>query len=351
MKSGKCATPSIGWQIKMNNFGNAFKSKRALITGGIGFTGSNLAIALVNAGADVTVMDAMIPGYAGNLFNIEPIRDRVTVNFSDVRDVNVMNYLVQGQDYVFHLAGQVDHVLSLTDPFPDIDMNIKGTAVVMEAVKHHNPTAKVIYTGTRGQYGSAVSLPVSEDAPTHPKGIYEISNLTAEKIIQVYNDVHGIQSVLLRLTNIYGPRAQMKHSRYGVVNWFVRLAVDDATIKVFGDGKILRDYLYIDDAVEAILMCALEPKAVGEVLNVGIDVPTDFIELADTLIEVAGSGRWEFAPFSPERAAQEPGNFYTDISKIRSLVGWEPRTKLRDGLRETVEYYRKNKHHYWGNDA
>lgn len=333
------------------DFGTAFQNKRALVTGGMGFTGSNLVIALVNAGADVTIVDAMIPGYAGNLFNIEPVRDRVTVNFSDVRDANVMNYLVQGQDFIFHLAGQVDHVLSQTNPFPDIDMNIKGTAVVMEAVKQYAPQAKVIYTGTRGQYGSAVSLPVSEDAPTHPKGIYEISNLTAEKIIQVYNDVHNIDSVLLRLTNIYGPRAQMKHPRYGVVNWFVRLAVDDDTIKVFGDGKILRDFLYIDDAVEAIMMCAIEPNAVGEIFNVGIDVPTDFIELADTLVDVAGTGRWEFAPFSPERKAQEPGDFYSDIGKIREIVGWNPRTNLSDGLRETVDYYRKYKNHYWESDV
>jgi len=334
----------------MRDFGTQFEGKRALITGGMGFTGSNLAIALVNAGADVTIMDAMIPGYAGNLFNIEPIKDRVTVNFSDVRDVHVMNYLVKGQDYVFHLAGQVDHVMSLTNPFPDIDMNIKGTAVVMEAVRHHNPTAKVIYTGTRGQYGSAVSLPVNEDAPTHPRGIYEISNLTAEKIIQVYNDVHGISSVLLRLTNIYGPRAQMKHHRYGIVNWFVRLAVDDDTIKVFGDGQILRDFLYMDDAIEAIMMCALEPKAVGEIFNIGVDKPTSILEMVKTLIDVAGTGRWEFAPFSPERKAQEPGNFYSDITKIRTLVGWEPRTSLADGLRATVEFYRKHKQHYWGHD-
>ena len=333
------------------DLGGAFQGKRTLITGGMGFTGSNLAIALVDAGADVTIVDAMIPGYAGNLFNIAPVRDRVAIHFCDIRDVAAMNNLVQAQDYVFHLAGQVDHILSLTDPFPDIDINIKGTAVLMEALRWHNPRAKVIYTGTRGQYGSAVTLPVSETAPTHPKGIYEISNLTAEKIIQVYNDVHGIAAVLLRLTNIYGPRAQMKHPRYGVVNWFVRLAVDDETIQVFGDGKILRDFLYIDDAVEAILMSALEPKAIGEVLNVGIDQPYNFIELAETLIEVAGTGRWEFAAFSPERKAQEPGDFYSDISKIRRLVGWTPRTALKDGLRQTVAFYRRYKQHYWGDDA
>jgi len=349
-KSKASAGRSETCVAKLMNYIGAFRGKRALVTGGMGFTGSNLAIALVNAGADVTIVDAMIPGYAGNLHNIEPIRDRVTVNFSDIRDANVMNYLVGGQDYVFHLAGQVDHVLSLTNPFPDIDINIKGAAILMEALRWHNPDAKLIYTGTRGQYGPAVSLPVNEEAATHPKGIYEISNLTAEKIIQVYNDVHGIASVLLRLTNCYGPRAQMEHPRYGVVNWFVRLAIADETIKVFGDGRILRDFLYIDDAVDAIIMCALEPKAIGQVLNVGIDQPTDFIELAETVIDVAGSGRWEHAPFTREREAQEPGDFYSDISKIRQLVGWEPRTCLKEGLRATVDFYRQHKAYYWSDD-
>ena len=324
-----------------------FNGARALVTGGMGFIGSNLAIALSQLGSHVTIVDAMIPGYGGNLFNIEPVRDRVTVNFSDIRDTNVMNYLVEGQDYIFHLAGQVDHVLSLTDPFPDIDMNIKGTAVVMEACKQYNPQARVIYTGTRGQYGPVVSLPVNEAAPTHPRGIYEISNLAAEKIVLVYHEIHGVCSVALRLTNIYGPRAQMHHSRYGVVNWFVRLAVESETIPVFGDGKIKRDFLYVDDCVEALLACAINESTYGEVLNVGVDHPTDFIELAETVVNVCGNGRWEFAPFSPERKAQEPGDYYSDISKIRSLTGWQPRTTLEAGLMATVDYYRKYKQHYW----
>jgi UDP-glucose 4-epimerase len=289
----------------------------------------------------------MIPGYGGNLFNIEPVKDRVTVNFCDIRDPNAMNYMVLGQDYVFHLAGQVDHVLSLSDPFPDIDMNIKGTAVVMEALKRHNPQARLIYTGTRGQYGPATSLPVSESAPTHPRGIYEISNLAAEKIIQVYHEVHGVRSLLLRLTNIYGPRAQMQHSRYGVVNWFVRQALDGETIRVFGDGQILRDFLYVDDCVEAMLAAAQTDCAYGEVLNVGLDRPTNFVELAEAVVAAAGAGRWEFTPFSPERKAQEPGDFYSDISKIRRCVGWEPRTSLVEGLARTVDYYRRRRSHYW----
>lgn len=325
----------------------AFAGRRALITGGLGFIGSTLASELVRQGADVTVVDAMIAGYGGNLWNVDAIRDRITINFADIRDPNAMNYLVRDQDFVFHLAGQVDHVLSLTDPFPDIDINIRGTAVLMEALKAHNPAARVVYTGTRGQYGPAVDLPVNENAPTHPKGIYEISRLSAEKMIQVYHEIHGVRAVLLRLTNIYGPRAQMKHSRYGVANWFVRLAIDDETIKVFGDGRIQRDFLYVDDCVQAILACAACEEAYGEIFNVGVDQPTNFLELTETLIRCAGTGRWEFAPFSAERKAQEPGDFYSDVGKIRRVVGWQPETSLEDGLARTIAFYREHKPHYW----
>jgi UDP-glucose 4-epimerase len=324
-----------------------FAGARVLITGGLGFLGSSLAIALAEAGAHVVIMDCMLPDHGANPHNIAPVRDRVQVTFSDVRDVNVTNYLVRGQDYIFHLAGQVDHVLSITDPYPDIDINIRGTATLMEAVKHHNPSARVIYTGTRGEYGEAVRLPVDEDAPTSPKGLMEISNLTAEKIIAMYAHVHGIPAVLLRLTNIYGPRGQMLHSRYGVVNWFVRLALEDKTISVFGDGRIRRDFLYVDDCIAAMLRAAVCPAAYGGIFNVATGQPTDFIALADTLVRAVGSGRWAFAPFTPERAAQEPGDFWADISKIRRVVGWEPHTPLEDGLRATAAYYREHGAHYW----
>jgi len=324
-----------------------FNGANVLITGGLGFVGSNLAIQLVALGAKVTLVDAMIPAYGGNLFNIEPIKDHVIVNFGDICDRHAMDWLVRSQDFVFHLAGQVSHVLSLTDPYPDIEYNIKGTVVLMEALRRFNPRARLIFTGTRGQYGAAVHLPVSESAPMNPKGIYEISNLTAEKIIQVYHDIHGIHSVLLRLTNIYGPRAQMKHSHFGVVNWFVRQALDNTCIKVFGDGQIKRDLLYIDDCVEALLLCACNDRAGGEVLNVGVDQPVTFLELAKVLIRVSGMGRWEFAPFTPERKAQEPGDFYSDIGKISRLVGWKPRTALEDGLGRTVDFYREYHEHYW----
>ncbi len=324
-----------------------FEGARCLITGGLGFIGSNLALALVRSGAEVSVVDAMIPEYGGNLFNIEPIKDQVRVNFGSICDPHALDWLVQGQDFVFHLAGQVSHVKSLSDPFSDIEFNIKGTAVVMEALRRFNPGARLIYTGTRGHYGPAVRLPVNEEAPTNPKGIYEISSLTAEKIIKVYNDIHGVRSVLLRLTNVYGPRAQMKHSQYGVVNWFIRLALDDQTIPVFGDGSIKRDFLYVDDCVAAILAAAVLEEAWGQIFNVGREDWTTFLDLAQLIVEAAGVGRWAYAPFSPERKAQEPGDFYSDITKIRTALGWEPKVSLRDGVARTVAYYRQHKARYW----
>ena len=326
---------------------SCFFEKNILITGGLGFIGSNLAIKLVRLGAKVTLLDAMIDEHGGNLYNIEPVKDNVFINFSDVRDENSIKYLVRGRDYIFHLAGQNDHILSLVNPFPDIDINIKGAAILLEACRKYNPKGRLIYTGTRGEYGPAARLPVNEDTPINPKGIYELSSLTAQRLFQIYHNNHSVKSITLRLTNIYGERAQMRHNRFGVANWFIRLAIDNETIKVFGDGSLIRDFLSVDDTVDAILMCAATEEAYGEVFNVGDDRPSSFLELAKTVVDVAGSGRWEFAPFTPERAAQEPGDFYSDISKIKRIVGWEPRCDLAEGIRKTVAYYRENRLYYW----
>jgi UDP-glucose 4-epimerase len=295
----------------------------------------------------VTLLDAMLDDHGGNLFNVEPIRDRVMVNFSDIRDESSLKYLVAGKDYVFHLAGQNDHVLSLRDPFPDIDINIKGAAMLLETCRRVNRSARLVYGGTRGEYGRAVMLPVAEDHPIRPRGIYELSSLTAQQLFQIYHDNHGVASVTLRLTNVYGERAQMKHSRFGVANWFVRRALDDETIQVFGDGSLLRDFLYVQDAVDAMIRCAATEEAYGQVFNVGNSRASSFRELAETVVRVAGTGRWEFGPFSPERAAQEPGDFCSDVRKIKRVVGWEPTTSLDEGVAHTVRYYRLHRPRYW----
>lgn len=323
------------------------KGKQVLITGGMGFIGSNLAIQLVAMGAQVTIIDAMLPDYGGNKFNIEPVKNDLKIIKANICDESVMNGLVKDQACIFHLAGQVCHVLSLTDPFLDIEYNIRGTAVLLEACRKYNPGARIVYTGTRGQYGPAISLPVTEDAPTNPTGMYELSNLTAEKMIKIYNDRHGMKAILLRLTNIYGPRAQMKHDRYCVVNWFIRQAIENKTIKIFGNGQILRDYLYIDDCVEGIIGSSMSEAAVSETFNLASGHPVTFVELAETIVQVAKAGKWAFAPFSRERKLLEPGDFYADIKKIERIVGWKPKTPLAEGIERTVDFYQNNKRYYW----
>lgn len=321
--------------------------KRVLITGGLGFIGSNLAQRLVRDGARVAVCDAMIEGYGGNFANVSEIRSGLEVHLSDVRDEAEMARLVEGRDLVYHLAAQVSHVLSLSNPYPDIDINIKGTAAVLEACRKRNPGALVVRSGTRGQYGPAVRLPVSEETAADPRGIYEISQLSAEMICRTYTRIHGVRTIPLRLTNVYGPRAQMKHSHFGVVNWFVRLALEGRPIPVFGTGRILRDFLYVDDCVEALIAVAGEPAAVGEVVNVGNDLASTFLEVAEILRELVPGTGIVFTEFSPERKAQEPGDFVSDIAKIRRLTGWEPRVGLREGLARTVDFYRERREEYF----
>ena len=324
-----------------------WNDRRVLVTGGLGFIGSNLAIRLVGKGARVTLSDAMIEGYGGNPANIREIARDVAIHAADVRDEDAMAELVEGQDVVFHLAAQVSHVMSLSNPYPDIDINIRGTAAVLEACRKRNPGVTVVRSGTRGQYGPATRLPVSEEAPSDPRGLYEISQLSAEMICRTYTRIHGLRTVPLRLTNVYGPRAQMKHSQFGVVNWFVRLALSGEPIPIFGTGEILRDFLYVDDCVDALLRAAEEPAAAGEVLNVGNDRASTFLEVARLLQELVPGTEIVFTDFSPERRAQEPGDFVSDITKIRRVLGWSPRVALREGLERTVAFYRERRGDYF----
>jgi UDP-glucose 4-epimerase len=327
--------------------GSGLKGKRLLVTGGLGFIGSNLSARLVELGAKVTIVDNMIPRLGGNLFNVKEIEDRIHINFSDVRDEHSMDYLVKGQEVIFHLAGQVNHVDSIRNPIQDLDINCRGTLVLLESCRKYNREAKIIFAGTRGEYGASVKLPVAEDHPTNPKGLYAVTNLSAEKMVLVYHDVHQIPGACLRITNTFGPRHQMAHDEYGVVNWFIRKAIDGERIPVFGDGRILRDFLFVDDAVDCFIEVAQCSQAYGEVFNVGTGVPYSFIDLAKRIVEISGTGEVSFAEFTRERKEVEPGDYYTDISKIRRIVGWKPRTDLDEGLRRTIEFYRKHRKEYW----
>lgn len=318
----------------------AYRGRRVMITGGLGFIGSNLAIRLAALGAEVLVVDSLIPDAGANFFNIAPVQDAIRVNVADVRQPNTMNYLVRGQDVIFNLAGQVSHIDSMRDPYSDLEVNCRAQLTLLEACRHHNAGVKVVYAGTRQVYGRPDHLPVSEDHLVRPTDVNGINKVAGEYYHLVYNNVFGVRACSLRLTNVYGPRQLIRHNRQGFIGWFVRLALDGAEIQVFGDGSQVRDFVFVDDAVDAFLRAGATDAVNGEVFNVGGDEPTTHADLVRLLVELAGRGSCRFVPWPPEKKAIDIGSFYADSSRFRARTGWAPAVRLRDGLAATLDYYR-----------
>ena len=317
-----------------------------MITGGLGFIGSNLARRLVELRADVLLVDSLIPDYGGNLFNIAGIEDRVRVNIADVRQASTMNYLVRDRQLIFNLAGQVSHIDSLRDPHTDLEINCRSQLTLLEACRWHNPSAKVIYASTRQIYGKPDFLPVTEQHLVRPTDVNGINKAAGEYYHLVYNNVFGIRAASLRLTNVFGPRQLIKHNRQGFMAWFIRLALQDREIQVFGDGSQVRDFVYVDDAVEAFLVAGMCERCDGEVFNVGGSEPIAHRDLVELLVELAGTGRYRFVEWPPEKKAIDIGSFYADSTKFRTAAGWAPTISLREGLTRTLAYYRTNLRQY-----
>ena len=319
-----------------------YRGRRVLITGGLGFIGSNLAHALVALGAEVLIVDSLIPEYGGNLFNVRAIEDRVRVNIADVRQQTTMNYLVQGQDVIFNLAGQVSHIDSMQDPHTDLEINCRAQLAILEACRRNNPEVKVIFAGTRQVYGRADSLPVSEAHLVRPTDINGINKAAGEYYHLVYNNVFGVRACSLRLTNIYGPRQLLKHNRQGFIAWFIRLAIEGREIQIYGDGRQIRDFVYVDDAVDAFLRAGADEASNGQVFNVGGFEPIAHRDLVDLIISTAGSGSYRFVDWPSEKKAIDIGDFYADWRLISDRLGWRPHTTLADGLRDTIAFYREH---------
>lgn len=327
-----------------------YSGAQVLITGGLGFIGSNLALVLTDLGAHVTVMDSMIPEYGGNLFNIEPVRGRITVNVSDVRDRASMNYLIQGKDILFNLAGTLSHIDSMRDPFTDLEINCVSQLSILEACRHHNPSVRVAFAGTRGQYGRTGSRPVPEDHPMRPADVNGINNIAGESYHLLYNDIHGVRACSLRLTNTFGPRHQMRHARQGVLNWFLRQLIDGETVRLYGTGTQIRDTSYVDDVVEAFLLAVMNDQVWGKAYNLGGE-PMGLLDFVRIAIEEHGSGSCEVVPFPEECARIEIGDYIADWSRFAALTGWKPRVTVREGIRRTLDYYIQHRDCYWGEDA
>jgi UDP-glucose 4-epimerase len=317
-----------------------------MITGGLGFIGSNIAHCLVDLGADVLLMDSLIPDSGANFFNIDGIAARVKVNIADVRQESTMNHLVRDREVIFNLAGQVSHIDSMRDPHTDLEINCRSQLSILEACRKYNPRVKVVFAGTRQVYGKPDSLPVTEDHLVRPVDVNGINKAAGENYHLLYNNVFNVRACSLRLTNVYGPRQLIRHNRQGFIGWFIRLALEGREIEIFGDGSQVRDFVYVDDATDAFLRAGASDACNGQVFNVGGAEPISHRDLVSLLLHVAGSGSVRYVPWPPEKKAIDIGSFYADSSRFRQAVGWEPRVSLKAGFSQTLDYYRAHGNQY-----
>jgi len=320
-------------------------AKNALITGGLGFIGATLAHRLVELGANVTLVDSLIPEYGGNLYNVAGIEHRVRINISDIRDEHSMRYLVQGQDFLFNLAGQTSHIDSMEDPNTDLDINCRAQLAILEVCRQYNPKVRIVFASTRQVYGRPEYLPVDEMHPLRPTDVNGINKMAGEWYHILYNDVYGVRACALRLTNTYGPRMRVKDARQTFLGIWVRLLLEGIPFEVWG-GEQLRDFTYVDDVVEALLLAAVCPQANGQVYNLGGCEAVSLRELAELLLAANGSGEYQICDFPADRKRIDIGSYYADDSRIRTMLGWTPKVALAEGLSRTLVYYREHLERY-----
>jgi UDP-glucose 4-epimerase len=318
-----------------------------LVTGGLGFIGSSLAHRLVELGAEVMLVDSLVPEYGGNLANIAGIEGSVRVNVSDVRDEHSLRSLIRGQEILFSLAGQTSHVDSLHDPFTDLDINCRSQLSILETCRRENPEVKTVFASTRQLYGRPRYLPVDEQHPVAPVDPNGVNKAAGEGYYLVYGQVYGLRTSILRLTNTYGPRMRVKDDRQTFLGTWLRLAVVGDELLIYGDGSQRRDFTYVDDAVDAFLLAGVRAEADGEVFNLGGEAPFSLLELAQLLVDVAGAGSYRLEPFPDERRSIDIGDYFADDSKLRDRLGWKPDVTLREGLERSLEYYREHAAAYW----
>lgn len=326
---------------------HAFYGKRVLITGGLGFIGSSLAHELVEAGADIVLVDSLVPEYGGNIANISGIEDSAHVNVSDVRDEHSLRRLVERREIVFNLAGQTSHLDSMSDPFTDLEINSRAQLAILEACRQHNPGVTIVFASTRQIYGSPQYLPVDEQHPISPVDVNGINKTAGEWYHLLYGRVYGIRVAVLRLTNTYGPRMRVRDARQTFLGWWFRLILSGEELTIYGDGSQRRDFNYIDDVVRAFLLAAVREEASGRVYNLGSREVVSLRELAELLVDVNGSGSFRLVPFPEDRKAIDIGDYYADYSKIERELGWSPQVGLAEGIARSLEYYRVHGADYW----
>ena len=321
-------------------------NKKILITGGLGFIGSSLARRLVEHGNTITVVDSLIPEYGGNLRNLHNIQDKIIVSLSDVRDVQAINDLIKGHDYLFNLAGQTSHLDSMYDPITDLDINAKAQLSILEACRKYNPDIRIVFASTRQIYRKPKYLPVDENHPRHPVDVNGINKIAGEQYHILYQEIYGIASSVLRLTNTYGPRMRIKDARQTFLGIWIRNLLEGKTIQVFGDGKQRRDYNYIEDVLDALLITATKEEAVGKVYNLGAPNPLSLEDTAKIMcLEIEGSD-YQMIAFPEDRKVIDVGDFICDYSAFCNQFGWEPKVNFEEGIQRSINYFKKEIKHY-----
>jgi len=319
---------------------DVFKGARVIITGGLGLIGSALARRLVTLGAEVLLVDSMIPEYGGNLTNIADIRDRVIVNIGDIRGAYIMRFLLADQNFLFNLAAQTSHLDSMAAPADDLAINCAAQLQLLEACRAVNPGITIVHAGTRQIYGRPDYLPVDERHPLRPVDVNGVNKMAGEAYHLLFHDVYGIKSRSLRLTNVYGPGMRIKDARQTFLGIWLRRVIEGQPFEIWS-GEQRRDLLYVDDAAEAFLYAAVTQEAEGLALNVGGYEACNLADLAEAVIAAYGGGKYEIREFPAERKRIDIGDFVTDDRRFRAISGWRPRVRLVEGLRRSLDYYRR----------
>ena len=327
-------------------FDDFYANKNILITGGLGLVGSNLAKALFAQGANITIVDSLHPQYGGNLFNIIGLEKKVKVSILDIRDTAALASFIKNKDYLFNLAGQTSHLDSMVSPKNDLEINAVAQLGILEICKEFNPEIKIIYASTRQIYGVPQYLPVDELHPLVPVDVNGINKIAGESYHRLYYQIYGVRSCSLRLTNTFGPGMRAKDSRQTFLGIWIRFLLEGKSIPIFGDGSQLRDFNYVDDCVNALLVVGIDDFANGKVYNLGSKEVTSLKDLADKIINLGFNGDVELVNFPEDRKAIDIGDYYSDFSLISKELGWTPQVNLHDGLKKTIEYYLKHATYY-----
>lgn len=331
--------------MDLKEYKGYYSNKKILITGGIGFIGSNLARVLIKLGVDISVVDNVLPESSANLFNIMDIKNQIKIYFCDLRDSYSLPHIIKDTDIIFNLAGYSSHIGSMRNPFFDLEMNCVSHLNLLETCRRYNPRVKIIFTSTRQVYGRPQYLPVDEKHPLNPVDINGIHKLTVERYHILFFKTYKLKSTILRLPNVYGPGMAIKDETLGFIGTFIGKAIKGEKIKIFGSGKQKRDFLYVDDVIDALLRCAFSEKAVGEVYNLGHNNRYSLMEVVE-ILKTYYEFDYEIVDFPEERKKIDIGDYYGDFSKIYNNLGWSPKIDLKEGLEITINYYYKFKNYY-----